>query len=693
MAKKPNITTVTTGYQATDTINDNFQNIRNAFDNTLSRDGSLPNHMDADLDMDSNDILNVNTLSVNGLYIDGLPVTPSAIQYNGVTKETQVATSGQTVFNLTSITYTPGINNLSVYVDGVYQNPSTYSETNATRVTFSVGLHVGAIVDFVVLTINALPGTTDAVNVTYTPQGVGAVSTTVSNKLKESVSVKDFGAVGDDNTDNLNAFKNALQYLESIGGGSLYVPAGIYRVSEPIIIRSDIELFGDGAASEIKNSVGQYTNAGDVIHIGISSEWVNWGNSGSAVTDASLTQFDAADYSKLNTKNVHIHNIHVSSSAASGTQGLGIWAVNAENFIIENIWSTNVATPVNVANDSNVSPMGCRNGLIKNIFQLTGGRWYDLVYIGECENIEVSNCFTNPASASTLNAAIAIGATARYINVHNNFIQFDTAGSKIGIEITGPVSIATEPNNIHNNIFVNVFYGVVLYQFANQVVHDNIFKSCNEAIRIYETGHTISNNTFQNCTYDLSFRSGASATFTDMVLSISRITEQSPNILNNSTFRNCIGFGGTRAKVYWGTDYVIGAEDVSKVTAQGAIVTFTGGSTAQMYVRLPDNLLTLQEVTTYWYANASGEVINLSLFKRETFGNFNGWVQVGSTQTYTSSSAADQTSTWSSINATVTNVETSQTDQYYLRIEVIFADASSQLRATRATYRTFGSNE
>ena len=72
MAKKPSITTVASGYQSTTTINDNFQNLRNAFDNTLSLDGSVPNAMQADIDMNSNDILNVNSISVDELIIDNL---------------------------------------------------------------------------------------------------------------------------------------------------------------------------------------------------------------------------------------------------------------------------------------------------------------------------------------------------------------------------------------------------------------------------------------------------------------------------------------------------------------------------------------------------------------------------------------------------------------------------------------------
>ena len=63
MAKRPTIKNISTGYTSTTALNDNFEAIRNAFDNTLSRDGSLPNAMFADLDLNGNDITNVNTLT------------------------------------------------------------------------------------------------------------------------------------------------------------------------------------------------------------------------------------------------------------------------------------------------------------------------------------------------------------------------------------------------------------------------------------------------------------------------------------------------------------------------------------------------------------------------------------------------------------------------------------------------------
>ena len=66
MAKKPSINNITTGYTSAEAINENFQNVRDAFDNTLSLDGSTPNAMNADLDMNGNSIINADTILVGG---------------------------------------------------------------------------------------------------------------------------------------------------------------------------------------------------------------------------------------------------------------------------------------------------------------------------------------------------------------------------------------------------------------------------------------------------------------------------------------------------------------------------------------------------------------------------------------------------------------------------------------------------
>ncbi len=61
--------------QSGPTINDNSDKIEAAFDNTISRDGSGPNQMEADLDLNSNDILNVGLINVTDLTIQGQNVS------------------------------------------------------------------------------------------------------------------------------------------------------------------------------------------------------------------------------------------------------------------------------------------------------------------------------------------------------------------------------------------------------------------------------------------------------------------------------------------------------------------------------------------------------------------------------------------------------------------------------------------
>jgi hypothetical protein len=81
---------------------------------------------------------------------------------------------------------------------------------------------------------------------------VGSTSRTVAAKLGEVVSVKDFGAVGDGATDDTVATQAALDYLNSIGGGTLFLPKGLYRKSDStasLVMYSNITIEGVGDAS------------------------------------------------------------------------------------------------------------------------------------------------------------------------------------------------------------------------------------------------------------------------------------------------------------------------------------------------------------------------------------------------------------------------------------------------------------
>jgi len=69
MAKTATVNTITSGYASQTQLNENFNNINTALNNTLSRDGSLPNAMNADLDLNNNDLLNVKAIYVDGVNV------------------------------------------------------------------------------------------------------------------------------------------------------------------------------------------------------------------------------------------------------------------------------------------------------------------------------------------------------------------------------------------------------------------------------------------------------------------------------------------------------------------------------------------------------------------------------------------------------------------------------------------------
>ena len=81
----------------------------------------------------------------------------------------------------------------------------------------------------------SLPTPSVAGNVAYTPAGTGSVTTDVETKLRESVSVKDFGAVGDGVTDDSGAFNLAIASMENNTSQKFYIPNGTYNLASEVV--------------------------------------------------------------------------------------------------------------------------------------------------------------------------------------------------------------------------------------------------------------------------------------------------------------------------------------------------------------------------------------------------------------------------------------------------------------------------
>lgn len=202
---------------------------------------------------DANDVLIATYDGITGINSNFVAFTNQ--------QEIQTATAGQTVFNLTTMSYQPGTNSLSVFVDGVNQyGPGAqyaYLETDSDTVTFLSGLHVGAEVKFTTSQLNTSGSTNDAFQVSYVPPFTGSVATNVGDKLAQTVSVKDFGAVGDGVADDTAAFVAANNWLMNqplpptnqlveSQYVTMEIPQGMYKITGNRIFGSQIPTGSNG---------------------------------------------------------------------------------------------------------------------------------------------------------------------------------------------------------------------------------------------------------------------------------------------------------------------------------------------------------------------------------------------------------------------------------------------------------------
>ena len=101
----------------------------------------------------------------------------------------------------------------------------------------------------------------------YNQGGSGAVTRSVSSRLSDRVSVKDFGAVGNGTTDDTTACQNALDYMLSSGRrGNLFFPPGDYLISDTLTVEG-LSIGVEGEASELSSVITAAHLSGPVFRM------------------------------------------------------------------------------------------------------------------------------------------------------------------------------------------------------------------------------------------------------------------------------------------------------------------------------------------------------------------------------------------------------------------------------------------
>jgi hypothetical protein len=75
-------------------------------------------------------------------------------------------------------------------------------------------------------------------DVSFLQAGTGAVTRTAQAKMREVVSVTDFGAVGDGVTNDTAAIQAAIDYVATINGATVYLPPGVYKTTSTLSFNS-----------------------------------------------------------------------------------------------------------------------------------------------------------------------------------------------------------------------------------------------------------------------------------------------------------------------------------------------------------------------------------------------------------------------------------------------------------------------
>lgn len=297
----------------------------------------------------------------------------------------------------------PTINKLPLLdtISGGDQLP-VYSPNLGDARRMSVGTLAEYIEDNVVVPNNAA-------NVTYDPAGTGAVSRSVQAKLRDVVSVKDFGAVGDGVTNDTAAIQAAVNYASSVNA-FVFLPAGTY-VCGAFTTSGSLRMFGTGVISQ----TGTITLADTASELVLSGVGFTKGNN-IGILQASTGTLQWA---------------HVTNITIDGGFGLHLRGAVKEGYFsgnrFENLYATSSSCAAiqigtgSTAASSNTKRICIDGNVVSGVGNSTADETHAFIVNG-CE-IVISNNIIDNVYHSTENACEAVYVKGVNVAITGNIVK------------------------------------------------------------------------------------------------------------------------------------------------------------------------------------------------------------------------------------------------------------------------------
>jgi hypothetical protein len=303
----------------------------------------------------------------------------------------------------------------------------------------------------------------------YRNSSASSIARTVLSKLRDTVSVNDFGAVGDGVTDDTTAFQNAIASLVSIGCGTLLIPktANSYRISSTgalsVSNTNGISIISNGATiacsarSSLSNATGFITGTNvdnltvDGLRFVCYDTVSRYGNSGAAFDSYCNT----ADFPGKNPKCSAPYFGSLTTIVTNFRYGLLL--TDVENVVIKNCYFGNdFYQPINFqSTGSTTLGTGNKNILIENT--TFDGVNISGIYWEETTNITINNCLWNNCSDSDLDHAIYLFKNTKNLVITNS----QTIGGMYGAAF--PLGLYGVDTVTINNVLVDNCHNSALY--------------------------------------------------------------------------------------------------------------------------------------------------------------------------------------------------------------------------------------